>query len=287
MRGSLLVLALAVLIGGCQQSQWHAEKQATLDGFSTPESVRLDGSVAYVSNIVADETKEGSEMYWSNDGEGFIARLSTRPELEVQTLRWAQDQMDAPKGMAIHEGRIWVADNNELLSVDLQTRQVRKHNLPDPQKVNDVATDGRAVYVSDMDAGRIYKIRGNDVQILQAPKDVNGIAFHGDKMYAVSWSLHEVFRMDPSGKMPPKPLGVAEHFTNLDGIEVLEDGWIIVSDFNGHKVSVICPEGKVVRTLAELKTPADIALDRRNHLLYVPQFMHDKVVVYRLSRKVP
>jgi hypothetical protein len=93
--------------------------------------------------------------------------------------------------------------------------------------------------------------------------------------------------MDPSGKTPPRPLGVAEHFTNLDGIEILDDGWIIVSDFYGNKVSVVCPEGKAVRTLAELKTPADIALDRRNHLLYVPQFKHDKVVVYRLLRKTP
>ena len=79
--------------------------------------------------------------------------------------------------------------------------------------------------------------------------------------------------------------GLAEHFTNLDGIEVLDDDSNIVSDFMGNKVSLISPDRKTVTTLAEADTPADIGINRRNGLLYVPHFMKDKLTVFRLERK--
>lgn len=54
--------------------------------------------------------------------------------------------------------------------------------------------------------------------------------------------------IDTSGKQPPQPFGLADHFTNLDGIEVLEDGTFIVSDFVGDKVCLISPDRKTVTT---------------------------------------
>jgi DNA-binding beta-propeller fold protein YncE len=272
------------LAAGCQ-GPWQAREVTVLEGFEVPESVRLHGPVAYVTNIVADTTKEGSLKYWSDDGAGYISVLNAGQTPSIRTRKWVSDKMDAPKGMAVVDGRLWLADNSKLLWVDLHTGKVSRFEIPDTGKLNDVATDGKSIYVSDMGKSRIYKIDGDKLTTLPAPPDVNGIAFHLSKMYVVSWSVHEVYRMDPSGQEEPRPLGVAEHFTNLDGIEILDDGSILVSDFYGNKVSVISPETGEVRTLAELTTPADIGLDRENLLLYVPQFLSDKVVVYQLSRQ--
>jgi hypothetical protein len=103
-------------------------------------------------------------------------------------------------------------------------------------------------------------------------------------MFAVSWDLHEVFELDPTGDRPPQPFGVAEHFTNLDGIVVLDDGTFVVSDFTGNKVFAIARDRKTVYILAEIESPADIGLDRKRRLLYVPSFMGDRVFVFKLDK---
>jgi hypothetical protein len=78
--------------------------------------------------------------------------------------------------------------------------------------------------------------------------------------------------------------GLDRHFTNLDGIEVLDDGTFVVSDFTGNKVCTIPPDRSRVDTLVETPTPADIGLNRKAGLLYVPQFTSDTLSVYRLTR---
>jgi hypothetical protein len=118
---------------------------------------------------------------------------------------------------------------------------------------------------------------------IPAPKGVNGLTFDGKRLYAVSWDLHEVYELDPTGGAQPVAFGLAEHFTNLDGIEVLCDGTFVVSDFKGNKVSAISPDRTVVKTLIELDSPADIGLNRQKHLLYVPHFLERKVSVYHLK----
>ena len=83
----------------------------------------------------------------------------------------------------------------------------------------------------------------------------------------------------------PEPFGFAEHFTNLDGIEVLDDGTFLVSDFKGNAIWLISADRQSVRRLIELDSPADIGLDRKRMRLYVPQFMKDRVAVYDLKRE--
>ena len=89
----------------------------------------------------------------------------------------------------------------------------------------------------------------------------------------------------PAGKKPPQPFGLASHFSRLDGIEVLDDGTFIVSDLPAKKVFSVSPDRKTVRTLAELDSPADIGLDRKRNLLYVPQFFKNQAVVFKLVNK--
>jgi len=99
----------------------------------------------------------------------------------------------------------------------------------------------------------------------------------------VSWDLHDVYELDHSGAAAPRAFGLAKAFTNLDGIEVLEDGCLIVSDFIGDKISLVSADGKSAKTLLETKTPADIGLDREGGLLYIPEFYGTDVTVYKLT----
>jgi len=79
------------------------------------------------------------------------------------------------------------------------------------------------------------------------------------------------------------PFGLAAHFTNLDAIEVLDNGLFIVSDYTGNKICSISKDRKTVSTLIELQSPADVGLDRENKLLYVPEMLVNRATILELK----
>ncbi len=286
--GILAALMAACVFVSCaerQQVQPPLTPAAVLEGFDVPECALVDPQTGfiYVSNIEATP-----ETYWSDNGKGSISRL--RPDGTMDARRWIDSSpefvLNSPKGMCILDGRLYVADNTRILVFSLDSgRPVSALAVDGAERLNDMATDGKQVYVSDTQAGRVLRVDGSGQgghETVAELESVNGITFDGERMYAVSWDLHEVYQIDRSGKQPPQPFGLAEHFANLDGIEVLDDGSFIVSDFVGNKVVRISKDRRTVTTLAELKTPADIGWDRANRRLFVPQLTADKLAIYHL-----
>jgi len=287
----LLTVCLAVLAGRAVAQkgktgapQWQAVLLRKATGFNVPECVLVDpaGQLVYISNIEAEK-----DQYWTNDGKGFITQMGL--DGLVKKPRWLNSApnavINAPKGMCILKARLYFSDNARLLWTPLDGADPPKEiPLAGAQQLNDLATDGLSVYVSDTAQGVVYKVdeKGGSTK-LEAPEGVNGLTCHQGRLFAVSWTLHEVYELDPTGIEAPKPFGLAGHFSNLDGIEVLDDGTFLVSDFTGNKVSAITPDRKSVYTLAELESPADIGVDRANGKLYVPQFMKNQVAALKLQ----
>ena len=278
-----IVLALFVLpaVAGCAEA-WKAKQITAAGQLAVPECTLVDTQTGkvYVSNI---DTETGA--YWSDDGKGSLALLA--PGGTPIDIRWRVSTQEvpihSPKGMTILERVLYVADNSRVLGFPLgDAGDAKLLQGPHGEHLNDLATDGEAVYVSDTAAGVVYRMADDGVTRIKAPAGVNGITFFKEKMYAVSWDLHEVYRLDPTGEGEPVPLGLARHFETPDGIEVLEDGTILVSDMQAGRVAAVAPDREHVYTLLELPTPADIGLDRERRLLYVPQFERDCVTVCRL-----
>ena len=57
----------------------------------------------------------------------------------------------------------------------------------------------------------------------------------------------------------------------------------IVSDYMGNKICAISEDRKTVTTLIELQSPADLGLDRKNNLLYVPEMLKNRATVLKLT----
>ncbi|NIA14297.1 MAG: hypothetical protein GWP08_09455 [Nitrospiraceae bacterium] len=263
---------------------WTARPVKLVKGFAVPESVLPDPANGrlFVSNI---EAEEGA--YWNRDHKGFVSKLTA--DAEIEELRWLEKtlgvRLSSPKGMCLLNGVLYMTDNDRLLAytIDRDPPLLVPVKLPGAEMLNDVATDGHVVYVSDTRQGVIYKVDPNGGhEVIQAPEGVNGVTCWQGRLFAVSWTLHDVYEIDPSGRKPPRPFGLASEFTNLDGIEILDDGTFIVSDYSGSRVCAIGPRGTPCRTLIKLATPADIGVDRARGLLYVPQLTRDRVAVYRL-----
>jgi len=275
------MLILLTILGGCAPA-WRAQQVTAIGQLAVPECCVVDvktGKV-YVSNIDTDD-----QAYWSDDGKGSIAVLDTGgvPANLCWKTSTEQVPLNSPKGMCILDGILYVADNTRVVAFPLSdAAKPKPFQSPKGEHLNDMATDGKAVYVSDTAAGVVYRMGPDGVSTIKAPAGVNGITFFKGKMFAVSWDLHEVYELDPTGQADPVPFGLRCHFKTPDGIEVLEDGTFIVSDMRGNRVVAISADRKTVSTLIDLTTPADIGLDWRQRLLYVPQFEQDTVSVYRL-----
>ncbi len=277
------VLAAGLLVGGCvrQPPQWMAEHVSTTEGFSVPECVLVGDGVVYVSNI---ESLPGE--YWVDDSKGYVSLLGLDGGIEI--LRWVESQpsalMHGPKGMCLLGEHLYFTDNTRLMrcTLDGGKPEVVAEGFG---KANDLVANGGYVWVSDTLHGKVFAVSPDGSQReIQAPEGINGITFFNGKMFAVSWSLHEIYELDPSGKNEPQAFGLANHFTNLDGIEALDDGTLIVSDFAGNKVCTVSPDLSTVRTLVEITSPADIGLNRAEGLLYIPHFMENKLSIYRLRQ---
>jgi len=279
------VLLGCAALAGCAGGGWSARETAVIGGFRVPECVLVDpetGSV-YVSNMDA-----AAEQYWTDDGTGFISRL--RPGGLVEALRWQdstpQQPLHSPKGMTVAGGVLYVADNRRVVGYPVAGgAPAAPLQGPVGQRLNDMATDGQAPYVSDTGAGKVYRLSPDGYREIKAPEGVNGITFHQGRMFAVSWTLHDVYELDPAGLADPVAFGLAAHFRALDGIEVLGDGTFLVSDFQGNRVAAVSPDRRTVRTLLKVETPADIGLDPARGLLYVPKFKAGQVGVYRLEKR--
>lgn len=291
----LLPLAAAWVLTGCYRTgvvrtlgdEGSLPRQAVrvVEGLDAPECAIVDpaSGFVYVSNIEAPP-----EEYWSDNSKGFISRL--KPDGAMDTLRWVDSSpafvLNSPKGMCILDGMLYVTDNTRIVEISIRdAKPLRAIAVAGAERLNDMATDGKDVFVSDTVRGIVQRVDlGPDGrhETVAEIEGVNGITFADGKMFAVSWGLHEVFEVDYRRGGNPESFGLADHFTNLDGIEVLACGTFIVSDFMGSKVSLISADRKQVVTLAELESPADIGLDPEQRRLFVPQMQANRLSVYNL-----
>ncbi|HOC73940.1 MAG TPA: hypothetical protein PKL54_14095, partial [Candidatus Hydrogenedentes bacterium] len=283
----LLVAATFLLAWGMTAGAAPLERVFVLEGFATPEGVAVDPAtgISYVSNM-----NSAPETYWQDTGKGFISRMAPGGKLDV--LRWVDSTpehvLNQPKGMAVMAGWLHVADNKRLLSFALADGKPGPVvEVPGAERLNDVAACDGKVYVSDVATGKIHRMdtkAGNALDVVAEIEGVNGLYVHDGVLFVVSWTLHDLYTVPLDGSGPPKPFRLSNRFKNLDGLHVLPDGTLLVSDFTGHKVFVVSANRRRAWPVAELSTPADIGVDPARGWLYVPQLESGKVTGYRLGR---
>ncbi|WP_246680519.1 MULTISPECIES: hypothetical protein [unclassified Mesorhizobium] len=152
-------------------------------GLEQPESALFDAANGriIVSNIVGNPGDA--------DGNGYLSLLSMDGKIVSQ--HWT-DGMDAPKGMAISGGKLYVADITKIRVVDLASgKLIASIVVPNAVFLNDMTSDRSGkVYVTDMLADRIYRIDGDRPELfvkdplLASP---NGVFAEGGRLIVASW----------------------------------------------------------------------------------------------------
>lgn len=275
----LLCMLFIAASGQSSSSLSLVKKWQTDTSIRTPESVLWDArnKFFYVSNINGD----GS----AKDGNGFISKISLNGK--ILDLHWV-DGLDAPKGMGMYDGKLYVADLAQLVIIDIAKQAVEKKiALPGASFLNDIATDDSGhVYISDTHKGCVYRYYKGSVSVyLEAPqlKGANGLlVWHHHLWIHSSSGIYTYNFADRSLKL------FTDAVKGCDGITVVNDSDLIVSRWQGQ-VYYIKPDGSAVKLLDmkdEHKNTADLFYLPERHLLVIPTFNGNVVMGYELRGKV-
>lgn len=297
--GALGFVGSWVLLTGCAGGEPSDQSAAAEDegavgirvaGFSTPESVLHDpaADVYLVSNI------NGNPL--DKDGNGFISRVT--PAGQIAELKWIDGEaegttLNAPKGMAILDGVLYVSDIDCVRGFDQETgAPAAEICVEGATFLNDIAVGPNGeLFVSDsgMRAGADGFESSGSAAIhrmspdgRQAPIIVgdqlgvpNGLAVGPRGLFMVSFGSGQIFQVGVDGSLTPV---TGESERQLDGIEFLPDGGFLFSSWGDQGVFKVGTDGSQ-SLVAAADAPADIGYDATRNRVLIPLFTSDEVLI--------
>lgn len=271
MKIAITVLSVFLSLAGIAQSHSLEKLWETDSIIAVPESVLPSKDMLYVSLI------DGGS--WAADGKGGLGKL-TRDGKIIDTA-WITG-LNAPKGMGIFEGRLYVADINKVIVINIKENKIEKRIIVDSaQALNDISiTSGGIVYVSDSRTAKIWRIEKDKPTLyLDSMKGVNGLKVIGDELYIGSGKL---FLKADAKKQITK---IAEVPQGIDGIEPVGNGDFLLTAWGGY-IWYVYADGKIetlLETYQQKRNTADIGFDQQTRILYVPTFNAKTVAAFKLK----
>lgn len=245
----------------------------TPDSLMTNESVLFDetSGTLYVSNIEGQNPRE-------KDGKGSIATVSK--DGKITNAAWVTG-LNAPKGMAILQGKLYVTDIDELVEIDIASAKVsNKFKVEGAEFLNDVATDGTTIYFSDMAKGKVHSLADGKIStVSEGHESLNGLAIAGDgTIYGLDASGLKRWDADGSTTI------INSTITGGDGLVILGDGNFIASRWQGEiYFANDSTQTLMLDTKAAESNTADIGYNTAEKIVYVPTFFKNKVAAYKLD----
>jgi DNA-binding beta-propeller fold protein YncE len=240
-----------------------------------PESVLFDGDnkVLYATNI------DGTDP-WGKDGKGSVAKVGL--DGKVIATEWVSG-LNAPKGMGLYKGKLYVADLNELVVIDIAAGTIEKRiAVTGAGGLNDVSVSKAGiVYVSDSKLKKIFVVKdGVSELFLDTLKGPNGVLMRGDDFYLLD--AGGMYKMNKDKTLTMITDGMEG---GTDGIENISGNDFIISCWQGV-VWYVNADGKKEQLLdsrPDKKNTADIGMDAKNKIIYVPTFWRNTIVAYRVK----
>jgi DNA-binding beta-propeller fold protein YncE len=239
---------------------------------TTNESVLFDTNSGkiYVSNIEGDPS--------GKDGKGSISVIDK--EGNIVTQEWVTG-LNAPKGMGITNGNLYVTDIDQLVEINLESGKItNKYPIEGGQFLNDLATYDGKVYFTDMNTGKVHLLDGGKIStVTEGHESINGIAIGEDGMLYV---------LDKTGLKSLQADGTSmilnDIVTGGDGLVILGDGNYVASRWAGE-IYFVNSDGEtlLLDTKDAESNTADIGFIPGDNIVLVPTFFKNKVVAYKLE----
>lgn len=285
----LFMLAIFYLLSNTGSGELAVVKE--IAGLNLPESFIYDptSDSFFISNLGPSDGPSGK------DNDGYITRLSGDFKKRIDGWIAGGDEisLNAPKGLAVYNGVLFVADIDRLLGFSIKTgKQVLDVKLKNMGAVflNDVTADDTGnIYVTCTGSGKVFRYstvkNSSDIWITTGKiATPNGIVFlPKEKSFLIlSYADGIIFKFDKAGERLSE---TATGFTSLDGVDYDLKGNIYFSSYTRGKIWVMVKGVSAARIVYEVNSsPADISVDRKHGYLLVPIMMDNKAVVLQLPK---
>ena len=283
-----LVVGLLLTLIACGSAAADPKLLWEVKGLEQPESVVQDPAtgVLYVSNI--------SGAIMQKDGKGFIAKL--KPDGTIITRQWVKG-LNAPTGIALYDRSLYVADVDELVEINAASGEmVKRYPAKGAIFLNDVAADeDGTLYVSDTPMNAVWRLKDGELEPWLANDTLNGpngLLVQDGKLIVAAFGklpsegqkqeLGGLYAIDIAQQSINK-LGASETVGNLDGLQALEPGTYLITDWAAGGLYRIDAKGKAVRVLKLGKGSADFIYMAESKTAIVPIMLNNSLVAYRLD----
>lgn len=304
MKNIILLVCVTVFLFSCKQDKKAISAISKANETSTPapnqgpvKSIKLTKLWESDSTLMTSESvlfdKANGVYYVScignvppnkEDGDGYIAIIDQRGK--TINAKWAEG-LDAPKGMALSGGKLYVADINDLVVIDQGSGKIDKRiPVPGSTFLNDVALapDGK-IYFTDSNENTIYLYDNGKVLLYKKDKSLggtNGIFVDDETIYLAGFGSGDIHTIEIETKeVTNRAKGAVP---GGDGIAPWEGGYVY-SNWNGE-VYYVAPNWKaekVLDTKSDNVYAADITINQKSGELLVPTFFDNKVVAYKIE----
>lgn len=258
--------------------------QQIINGFAMPESVVSDGKRYFVSN-------QGQDVF-SKDRDGFISEISADGKLIHLKFLPQKGILNAPKGMTIESGILYVADLDRIIGFDIHTRKtVFEIAIPEAKVLNDICRlESGFIGVTETVSGNIYKVntKAKLVEIIGNVPTANGINYNENTKQLVvctngkNYGDGSVYIRTGNSEFRELP-NIANGF--FDGIEWIDDTHLLISDWvtfpvkEFGKLWVYDLSQQTSQAFFTGESIADIYYNPATQKIYMPQMFHNKVII--------
>jgi len=256
-------------------SKQLVKKWETPPSMITPESVLYDAAndIIYVANINGQSA--------AKDGNGFISKLSTSGK--IINLKWITG-LDAPKGMGIYSGKLFVSDITQVVEIDLSNGKIlNRYPAAGSSFLNDISiSPAGVVYVSDSQKGSIYRLANGKIEKwIEGVEGVNGLLCIGRDLLLAGTKNSVVQIFTINGRQTT----LISETVSIDGLVSCGKNSYLFSDWSGSVYRATVNAGKelILNTSKANINAADIDYIPSKRLLVVPTFLDNRVMAYELK----
>ena len=275
----LIAIALFLILSSQSFSQKHqlVKLWETDSVFKVPESVLFDGksNTLFVTNI------DGTDP-WGKDGKGSVGKMGA--DGKNITVEWVTG-LNCPKGMGLHNGKLYVADLTELVVIDVASAAIEKRiAVPGSDRLNDVSIDKKGVvYVSDSKAKKVFAIENEKADLIldsTSLKGPNGVLRHKDDLYVLdAGSMYKMNKDKSLTKITEGMDGGTDGIENIKGNEFIISCWAgTVWYVNEDGTKELLMDGR-----PDKKNSADIGFDAKSKTVFIPSFWRNTVAAYEVK----
>jgi sugar lactone lactonase YvrE len=257
-------------------------------GLAQPESVVEDPAtgVIYVSNI------NGAVM--QKDGNGFISRLTA--DGKMLERQWVKG-LNSPTGLALHDRTLYAADVDQLIEINAASGEIlKRYDAKGAVFLNDVVVDDEgAVYVSDTPMNTIWRLKDGSFEpwlANDALNGPNGLLVQGNTLIVASLGkiqsqgqkkeLGTLLAVSLDDQKVSK-IGKGEVIGNLDGLQAIQPGVYLVTDWAQGALYRVDAKGKVDELIDLNQGSADLSYLPAKKMLLIPMMLDNSLVAYRLD----